>query len=346
MKRRPPFVTNYRDRHRKMRWRFRRRGYPETQTTADYGSAEWMAWYLAAMAGERVPVGVSRSAPGTINALATAYYQSADWKTLRPATQTGYRGEIERLRSEYGERSAVDIQAKHIRNMLDKMADRPNAANNRLRVLRVLLKFAKNREWRTDNPALEVGKLRIPNKDGYHTWTETEIAGFEAKWPVGTRERLAFDLLLYTGQRSGDVRLMARGQLQDGFVSVRQSKTNEPLEIRIHEALEASLNAAPAPHLLLITTYAGEAYTAKGFGNWFSGAARAAGLVNCSAHGLRKSAAVRMAEAGCTASQIMAVTGHRSLKEVDRYTRKADQRANAKEAISKVEKTQRERNRV
>lgn len=147
---------------------------------------------------------------------------------------------------------------------------------------------------------------------------------------MGSRERLAFDLLLYTGQRSGDVREMTAGQVGEAFISLRQSKTNEQLEIPIHSALEASLVACRSSHLLLLSTQYGQGFTAKGFGNWFSDAARKAGLSNCSAHGLRKSAARRLAEAGATAHQIMAITGHRSPKEVERYTRAADQKTTRK----------------
>jgi len=106
--------------------------------------------------------------------------------------------------------------------------------------------------------------------------------------------------------------------MQDGFISVRQEKTDESLEIPTHSALAASLAACQSGHLLLLPTQLGEGFTAKGFGNWFSAAARKTGLTNCSVHGLRKSAARRLAEAGATLRQIMAITGHKSLKEVDR----------------------------
>jgi len=346
MKKRPPHVSMYRDRHGKIRWRFRRRGLAETQTALPFGSDDWWAWYFAAMQGETAQIGSERTSPGTFNALIVAYYQSSDWKLLRSATQKAYRGEIERFRADHGDKRVRDLQASHIAKMMDRKADFPAAANNLLRVLRVLMGFAKSRGWRADNPGEDVKKLTY-RTEGFHSWTDEEIAKFEEHWAIGTRERLAFDLLLYTGQRSGDVRIMAAGQVKDGFISLRQQKTDEPLEIPIHDALKASLAAFKSGQLVLLSTQLGQPFTAKGFGNWVSDAARKAGLPKgCSAHGLRKAAARRLAEAGCTAHQIAAITGHRSLKEVERYTRAADQRISAEAAMRKIQKTDPERKTV
>jgi len=346
MKKRPPYVSMYRDRHGKVRWRFRKARMAETQTAALFDTADWWDWYFAALKGERRQIGAERTGPGTFDALIVAYYQSSGWKLLRPATQLAYRGEIERFRSAHGGKRVRDLKSAHIAKMMGLKADRPAAANNLLRVLRVLMGFARSRGWRTDNPAEGVKKL-LYRSEGFHTWSDPEIARFEAHWSVGTRERLAFDLLLYTGQRSGDVRIMTAGQVRDGIISLRQQKTDELLEIPIHDALERSLRGCQSGQLVLVTTQLGKPFTAKGFGNWVSDAARQAGLpAGCSAHGLRKAAARRLAEAGCTAHQIAAITGHRSLKEVERYTRAADQRISAEAAMRKVQNTDQERKSV
>ena len=63
----------------------------------------------------------------------------------------------------------------------------------------------------------------------------------------------------------------------------------------------------------------------------------AAGLpARCVTHGLRKAAARRLAEAGCSANEIASITGHVTLEEVARYTRAADQKKLAREAMSKL----------
>lgn len=338
----PPYVSHYRDRHRKLRWRFRRPGFPESQTVALFGSAEWWEWYRAASTAEAKPLGASRTKPGSFSALVVAYYASAEWRQLRATTQTTYRNIIERFRKQAGELPVAMISTANVRKWLDNRADTPAAANNFLKVLRALMRFAVDRSWRRDDPTMGVRPLKN-RTDGFHTWTEQEIAIYEAHWRLGTRERLAFDLLLYTAQRSGDVRQMGPQHVRDGYVVVRQEKTGQPLEIPLHPRLRASLAAYGSGHLNFITTQHGKPYTAGGFGNWFSGSARKAGLpVGVSAHGLRKAAARRLAEAGCTAHQIMAITGHQTLKEVERYTRAAGQKALADAAMARIGSTDEE----
>lgn len=346
MSKRPKGVSCYFDRHRKLWWKFRAKGRKTVQTRALFDSVEWWAWYNAAVNGEAVKpgAGAERTGPGSIDALAVAFYTSADWKGLSKTTQVTYRGIIDRFRLQHGQKPFRPLQAHHIRGMLDARADTPAAANNLLKVLRALFRFAVDRNLVAIDPTIGVKPLRYKT-DGFHTWTEDEISTFDARWPLGTQERLAKDLLLYTAQRSSDVRVMGAQHVKAGVVKVRQQKTGTTLEIRLHTALRASLDARQVHQLTFITTPTGEPYTAAGFGNWFSDAARKAGLpVGVSAHGLRKAAARRLAEAGCTASEIAAITGHRTLKEVSRYTQAADQRTLANAAMKKVGGTEDEHN--
>jgi integrase len=265
-----------------------------------------------------------------------AYYTSSDWQLLGPSTQATYRGIIDRFRVEHGDKPVALLQAHHVRQILDAKAKTPAAANNLLKVLRVLMRYAVDRNLRRDDPTQGVKPLRY-RTDGFHTWSEDEIAAFDKRWPTGTQERLAKDLLLHTAQRSGDVRMMGRQHVRKGVVSVRQQKTGTWLDIPVHASLEASIAARPSNHLTFLTTQHGEPYTSAGFGNWFRDAARKAGLpAGVSAHGLRKAAARRLAEAGCSAHQIQAVTGHKTLKEVERYTRAVAQKGLAEAAMSRV----------
>jgi integrase len=352
MKKRPKGVSCYRDRHGKLWWKFRGKGLKTATTKALFDSVEWWAWYNAAANGERIAKGAGseRTLPGSLNALAVAYYTSSNWQLLSKHTQATRRGILDRFRAEkdrvgasYGDKPVAALQPHHIRALLDARAKTPAAANNLLQVLRAVMRFGIERNMLKADPTAGVKALKLKS-DGFHTWTEEEIAAFDKRWPLGTRERLAKDLLLYTGQRRSDVRLMGPQHIRGGVVSVRQQKTGAYLEIAVHPALDASLRAFPTNHLAYITTPAGEPFSEAGFGNWFSDAARKAGLKSCSAHGLRKAAARRLAEAGCTANEIAAVTGHTTLKEVARYTRAADQRRLAGAAISKIGGTQGEQN--
>ena len=115
--------------------------------------------------------------------------------------------------------------------------------------MRRLLGFAVARQWRPDNPAIGIKPLKIAS-DGFPAWSETEIARFEAYWPLGSRERLAIDLLLYTAQRSGDVRKMGLQHVRGGAILVRQEKTKAFLELPIHPRLQASLDTVPSGQML------------------------------------------------------------------------------------------------
>jgi integrase len=332
----PAYVSAYRDRHGVLRWRFRKPGLPQSQTREVFGSEAWWAWYSAADAAKKIEIGEKRTTPGSLNAVAVAYYASADFRRLAPVTQKTYRNIIDRFRDAAGALPVAKVTAAHVRKWVDNRADRPAAANTFLKVFRALMRFAVERDMVKADPT--IGVRPVKNKtDGHHTWTEAEIATFETRWPLGTRERLAFDLLLYTAQRSGDVRQMGRQHVLDGHVVVRQEKTGQPLEVPIHPRLAASIKAYDSGHLIFIATQHGDPYTSRGFGNWFTDSARAAGLpAGRTAHGLRKAAARRLAEAGCSSHQIAAITGHKTLKEVERYTRAAAQKALAGSAMDRV----------
>jgi integrase len=169
---------------------------------------------------------------------------------------------------------------------------------------------------------------------GFRTWTEEDIAAFEARHPAGTRARLALALLLYTAQRRSDVVRLGRQHVRDGVIEVRQQKTSVALVIPLHPALAAILDATPNKHLTFLVTRDGKPFTPPGFTNWFRDMCKLAGLPRgLSAHGLRKAACRRLAEAGCSANMIAAVSGHVSLREIQRYTAAADQARMARTAI-------------
>ena len=172
--------------------------------------------------------------------------------------------------------------------------------------------------------------------DGHHTWTEEEIAQFEAYYPIGSRERLAFALGLYTGQRRGDVIRMGRQHIRNGLLHVQQQKTRAPLAIPIHPELAEVLVAAPDNQLAFLVTRLGGTFKGQAFTQWFTEACREAGLVECTFHGLRKAACRRLAEAGCTVHEIAAISGHKTLKEIERYTRAVDQERLARKAMERT----------
>jgi integrase len=201
----------------------------------------------------------------------------------------------------------------------------PVEARNFLKALRGLMKHAVKMEMRTDDPTVGVTRPKV-RSPGIHTWDEEEIATFEAKHAVGTKARLAFALLLFTAQRRGDVIRMGKQHVRGGFVHIKQRKTSVELKIPIHPDLAKIISASPSDQLTFLTTHSGAPFSDAGFGNVFREWCREAGLpARCSAHGLRKAACRRLAEAGASAIVIASITGHRTLRMVEGYTRAADQ---------------------
>jgi integrase len=273
--------------------------------------------------------------PGSFRALATRYFASPQFLSLSATSQTNYRRAIDRFLIEHGHRRVDQMKREHVDAILGKFADKPGAGIILLKRMRTLLRYATEIGWRDSDPTAGVRAFKSVE---IHTWTEPEIGQFESRWPIGTKQRLAFDLLLYTGQRGSDVARITRPSASEK-IRVVQQKTGAPLTITVHPELRRSLEACPSGHLAAIVTAYGTPFSIKGFGQFISNAIREAGLPpHCKAHGLRKAAARRLAEAGCSAHEIMAVTGHKTLSEVERYTRAAEQeRLNAAAMAKQLE---------
>jgi integrase len=246
------------------------------------------------------------------------------------------RGILERFRADYGERPFALLPADWIEALLD--AKPPHAARSWLVTLRSLCKFAIKRGYLRTDPTANI-KLESVKSDGFHTWSEEEIARFEAHHPIGSKPRLALALLLYTAQRRSDVVRMGRQHIKAGVLTVRQGKTGAELAIPVHAHLQTVLDATPSEHLTFLVTTTGKPYGGNALSEQFRKWCDAAGLpTRCKPHGLRKAACRRLAEAGCSANEIMAISGHATLKELVRYTKAADQARLARNAMTRTTK--------
>jgi len=245
-----------------------------------------------------------------------------------------YRLVIERFLVEHGHRRVVEMRRDDVKKIIALKAATPGAANDLLKKIRTLVRFAIDTGWRSGDPTLRI--KTFPEHE-FHTWTEDEIAQYEARWPIGSRQRTAFALHLYTGQRRSDVARMAWSDIVGNDITVVQAKTGARLTIPLHPNLSAALRAWQRKNVVMLTTAFNKPFTYAGYGNMMADAIAAAGLPDrCVLHGLRKAAARRLAEAGCTEKEIAAVTGHTTLKEVARYTRAADQKRLAAGAVAKL----------
>ncbi|WP_157971110.1 tyrosine-type recombinase/integrase [Pseudogemmobacter bohemicus] len=243
------------------------------------------------------------------------------------------KGIIERFRAEHGDKRVVQLERKHLQKLVSDKAATPAAANNMLRMVHLLMRHAVELGWRGDDPTQGVRKVR--NKtEGFLTWEEDHIAAFEEHHKPGTRAHLALVLLLYTGQRRSDVVRMGRQHVRKGILSITQQKTGQDVHVPLHADLRAVLDSLPLDNLSFLMTAQGRPFTPPGFTNWFRDMVREAGLPDgLSPHGLRKATCRRLAEAGCTPHQIMAISGHKSLAEVTRYTVAAGRKDLAAQAM-------------
>ena len=315
----------------------RRHGFPLVRLPGLPWSPSFMAAYEAALTGPRTAIGAGRIKPGSVAAVVAEYFNSQKFFGSKSAgTQRMRRGILERFRTAYGERPFALLPSEWIEELLDPKP--PHAARSWLVTLRSLCAFALKRGWLRTDPTANV-RPRAIKSDGFHTWTEDEIAQFEAHHPIGSKPRLGLALLLYTAQRRSDVVRMGRQHIRAGVLTVRQGKTGAELAIPVHAHLRAVLDATPGEHLTFLTTATGKPYGGNAFSEQFRKWCDAAGLpTRCKPHGLRKAACRRLAEAGCSANEIMAISGHATMKELVRYTKAADQARLARNAMARTTK--------
>lgn len=332
----PKYCKGYIDRHGCPRWYLRKPGLPGVALPGLPWSPEFMAAYQDALTGEPAPRS-AKAGPGTIDALAMSYFQSADFACLRPSTKTTYRGIIERFREDHGGKRVAALEAKHVRKIIGDRSATPAAANNLLRMIKLLMRHAVEQGWRRDDPTDGVRKLRVQST-GFTTWEEEHVDQFLAAHAPDSRAVLALTLLLYTGQRRSDVVRMGRQHVRDGLLTITQQKTGTTVHVPVLRPLQSVLDALPRDNLTFLTTAHGKPFTPAGFTNWFRDMTQQAGLPKgLSPHGLRKATARRLAEHGRSANEIMAVLGHAALAEASRYTAAADRKRLAGEAMRSLD---------
>jgi integrase len=272
----------------------------------------------------------------TIEALIAAYMRHDRYRNLRQTTKAGYSSRLETLRTEHGHRTVAGLTEDRINTMLRPYDDRQGQKLALLKMLRVLIAFAiRPLKWLTHDPSKGIKR---PKGGEIRSWTDDELARYEARWPIGTKQRTAYAIMLYVGTARVDAHAITWPQFDEAAIRYARNKTGVPVLIGIDSELKKSLAGADRSHVTIINTEYGRPFTVDGFSGFMRDAIRAAGLpLDCKPHGLRKTLGRKMADAGCTAHQIMAALGHTTLAEAERYTRDADRRRNGLEATRKLE---------
>jgi integrase len=344
----PKYINAYIDRNGKARYYFRRAGFKSVTLPGLPWSPEFMQAYTDALAGQPVEIGAARVVPGSMHALAISYYHNScsDYLRMKPISQQTRRRVIEHFCRELdvkgqrmGDKQAATLQREHIKGFMAARADRPESANALLNALRALMRHAIEIKMRTDDPTLGLKRFAPRSRQGYPTWQESEIAQFRAYHPGGSLARLALELGLGTGQAKQDVVAMGPQHIRDGVLTWVRRKTAQSTGIEVYIEIEPDLrqaiDATPNGHLTFLARD-GVPFTPETFGKWFRVQCDKAGLPHLAFHGLRKAVARRMAESGCTPHEIAAITGHATLKEVERYTKAASRKQLAQSGLAKV----------
>lgn len=270
----------------------------------------------------------------TFGAILEEYKSSPEFTILAPATKLNHLRAFDKMKSFDGVLIG-DIKRRQVLRLRDAYADKPGIANQIVDAVSRVMSFAVDREYREDNPIVRVKRFKSVE---YAAWPPEAVDYAVAKFPE--RLRRAVLLALYTGQREGDVVAMTWADYDGSGVAVVQQKTGEKLWIPAHRDLRAEMDRwrLDTKADTILTDARGRPWRKDSFATVFYQERRQhAALDGLVFHGLRKTAAARLAEAGCSALEIGAITGHRTLGMLELYTRGADQRVRASAAILKLE---------
>jgi integrase len=303
-----------------------------------------MAAYDAAMKGDSAKplvIGASRTKPGTVNDVIVRYLRSGAFANLPAASQRERRATLERFRRGHGDKRINMLRPEHVTAIISKL--RPFAQRNMLRVLRPFMAFAKMENLIEADPTAGYKPAKRKDTGGFKTWPIEFIAKYRERHPIGTKARLALELLLNVGPRRGDATRLGRQHVRNGEFAFRANKNGVVVDgVPILPELKAAFAAMPKnEHLSFLVTEYGKSFTPAGFGGWFRERCDEAGIPKgYAAHGLRKSSATRLAEEGATAHQLKAWFGWKTLREAERYTEAAERKKLVRSAAALISGTQ------
>lgn len=356
----PAFVTAFADRHGKTRYRFRRKGYPAGYFASAPGTEQFREEYHRFQNPGEQPKAepISRAEPGTIAELMHRYMAVPERLGPSAVTQQKVGAVIEDFCRGREHKKVAQVRFEHLDAIIAKKRVKSerqtksgvreiggfHAARKLRKELIRMFAFAAKAGMISHNPAEQTDQVKRPRSEarskGFHSWTEEEIAQFRACWKLGTRERLAMELILWTDQRRGDVVKMGMAQTRNGCIPVLQEKTGATLWLPMAPQLVEAIVAMPAdlasPFCFLVTKRGRKPFKKESFGNFFRGACNEAGLPNCSAHGLRKATLRRMAELEMSNKSMKSVSGQERDETLAGYIRDANQRRLAASAIERL----------
>lgn len=304
---------------------------------ASYGTPEFDREYVAAVVC-KPPYPSGKPSTATLAWLWDQYRKTPDWTTLKPATRRQRENLIQHVLATSGREPFTAINKRSIIAGRDARAATPSRARHFLDVMRRLFRWAHETGRVKIDPTAGVKNLPRKRGGGFVTWDENDVEAYQRHWPIGTRQRVWLDVLLYTGLRRADAALIGRQHVRNGVATIRLEKGNETVIVTlpILAVLQKTLDAGPTGDLAWICGEQGKPFVKESFGNAFSEAARSAG-VRKSAHGVRKIAATTAALNGATVKELEAIFGWQGGRMAALYTEAADRVRLAKTAMTKLD---------
>lgn len=269
---------------------------------------------------------------GSLGWVLGQYRQSAEYRALKPTSRKTYEQAFDRLH-DFGQHDIQGLRRRHVLQIRDSLADTPATANSVVSALRQLCRWALDAEIIDIDPTARIKKLQLGE---WRRWTDDELKKFYHETYEAMRRVMV--LALYTGQRRGDLCRMVWSDIDGTAIRVTQQKTDARLWIPIHPTLQAHLAEwrKGTDTVTVLAHSDRKPWRPDMLSSAFSNEVTRLGMAGCTIHGFRKTAAAKLAEAGCSTKQIMAITGHASLTEIERYTREAEQRGMAESAMLMV----------
>lgn len=325
-------VTREKTRHGKLVWYFREGQGRRIRLPDDFGSPEFMEAYRAALSGESKPT--QKADPRSLKWLVGQWKRSSEWAQTKPSTRRQRENVLVRVIEKAGNPPFAAITKEHIRQGREARKDTPAAANNFIKTMRALYRWAEESGHVNANPADGVKNITYQTT-GFIPWTRDDLERFRAHWPLGTRQRVALEVYATTGLRRGDAARLGRPHLKDGVFLIHTEKTGTPVYRPLMPDLARAIEAGPVGDLTYICGDDGRPMVKESLGNWFRKACNAAG-VKGSAHGVRKLAATIMAEKGATEAELMAAFGWTTSDMPSLYTRSASRQMLAIQAAQRL----------
>jgi integrase len=327
----PKYCRGFTDRHGKPRYYCNRHGKNIPLPGLPW-SPDFMQAYQAALGDGTVATTKAKS--GTVQAAVLAYLQSDGFSNgLAESTRNTRRRILTNFAKDHGDKPVALMHGQALQNIINRQS--PAVQRGFKKAMRGFIDHCLSHNLMKADPLKSIKMAKLKS-NGFHTWTEEEIAQYEARHAPGSKARLALELLLQTGHARCDVTRMGWQHVRGGKLSMARQKTNVQFDIPLLPQLVAELELHPRDRLTFLVTEYAKPFTAAGFGGWFRDRCDEAGLKHCTAHGLRKSAAVRHAMNGATAPELMAWFGWTQIAEAQRCCEMANRIRLAETAAAKM----------